>query len=133
MDFWLIFALIFVIGTVILARTKVERHFIVFLIRIKRFLNLIDRIAGFFPMFWKFMSDFAILFSFSGIGAAYLSRYKDSCRNLINILIPIGLISILLWGRDIPSALELISKNIFFVPALVVLLVVVVFALHKLD
>ncbi len=133
MDFWLIFAIIFILGTIILARTKAERHFIIFLIRIKRFLNLIDRIAEIFPKFWRFLSDSAILFSFSGIGAAYLSRYKESCRNLINILIPIGLISILLWSRDIPSVFEIISQNIFFIPALVVLLVVVVFALHKSD
>ncbi len=133
MDFWLIFALIFVIGTVILARTKVERHVIIFLIRIKRFLNLIDRIAEFFPMFWKFLSDFAILFSFSGIGAAYLSRYRESCRNLINILILIGFSSILLWLGDIFLILQILSQNLFFIPLAFVFLAAVVIALHKLD
>lgn len=133
MDFWLIFAIVFILGTIILARTKAERHFIVFLIRIKRFLNLIDGIAGFFPRFWRFLSDFAILFSFSGIGAAYLSRYRESCRNLINILIFIGLFAIFLWLRDIPLVFEMILKDFLFVPIPFIIFGIVIYLLNKLN
>lgn len=133
MELWLIFVIVFIFGTIILSRTKVERHFIIFLIRIKRFLNLIDKAAGFFPMLWKFLSDFAILFSFSGIGAAYLSRYRESRRNLINILIFIGLFTLSLWWHGISLLIEIISQDIFFTLAAFILLGFIVFALHKLN
>lgn len=133
MDFLITFAIVFIFGTIILARTKAERHFIIFLIRIKRFLGLIDRTAGISPKFWKFLSDSAILFSFSGVGAAYLSRYRDSHRNLINILIIVGLVAISLWLRDIPPVFEAILQNIIFLPLAVILLITSVFALNKLN
>lgn len=89
--FWFVFISIFVVGTIILAATKkFERHFIFFLIRTKLFLNFIDKIARIFPKLWKFIADLAIIFSFSGIGAAYLSKYRYYGKNLDFIFFLIG-------------------------------------------
>lgn len=113
MNFWLIFALFFALGTLVLYNGKAERYFIVFMIRTKHFLNFIDRIAKISPRLWKFLADFAIVLSFSGLGAAYLSRYRRSSRNLDVILTLMGLMGIILWVPNI----------LFFIISLLVLIV----------
>ncbi len=107
MDLWLIFALFFAFGTLILYN-KSERHFIFFMIRTKHFLNLIDKVARISPRFWKFLADLAIVLSFSGFGAAYLSRYRKFSRNLDLILTSIGLVCIFLWIPDIVFSIILL-------------------------
>lgn len=122
MDFYIAFILVFVVGTAILLRTKMERHSILFLIRTQHFLNFIKWLAELSPKFWKFLADLAIVFSFSGLGAAYLSRYRKLSPNLSIILFILGLISILGSGLNpIPSLLMLI------------LLLIIVYILHKVK
>jgi len=92
---------IFVIGTLLLLKTKSERHFIVFLIRTKHFLKFIDEVAKITPKFWKFVADLAIVISFSGLGAAYLSKYRKESRNLDIIILIFGILAVLMWARDL--------------------------------
>ncbi len=124
MEVLLIFLLIFAIGTLILAKfTKLERHFIVFLVRTKFFLNLIEKIAKLAPGLWKFLADLAIIFSFAGLGAAYLSKHRKESRNLDIILIGVGSLFIL------PLALS--GKPITFL--LFIPLILVTRLLHKIK
>jgi len=102
MDITLLFLIVFIAGTLFLVGSKIERHFIFFLIRTKHFINLIDKLASISPMLWKFLADFAIVLSFSGLGAAYLSRYRKFSRNLDAILLLIGLAAIILWWQGLP-------------------------------
>lgn len=97
-----IFLGIFVVGTLFLAKTSSERHFILFMIRTKHFLRFIDNAAGIAPRFWKFIADFAIVVSFSGLGAAYLSRYREKSRNLDIIVMIFGIFAVLLWAGSLP-------------------------------
>jgi membrane-associated protease RseP (regulator of RpoE activity) len=97
--------LFFVAGTVLLFRSKHERHLILFMVRTQHFLKLIDWIAKLAPGFWRFIADLAIVVSFSGIGAAYLSNFKESRRNLDVILFFFGLVSVLVWAKSIPLGL----------------------------
>ncbi len=90
---------IFVIGTLLLAATKNERFFIVFMIRTRYFLNAIDRIASIAPRLWIFLADLAVVFSFGGLGGAYLSK-KGSRKNLDIIFYFIGVLCILIWYKN---------------------------------
>lgn len=95
------FVFLFAAGTLLLYQTKHERHFIFFLIRTKHFLRVIEKIANSVPKLWRFFADVAIVFSFSGVGAAYLSKYREENKNLDVILLVLGLFSILIWSDDI--------------------------------
>jgi membrane-associated protease RseP (regulator of RpoE activity) len=98
-SFWFIFISVFILGTIALARTKkFERHFILFLIRTKIFLSIIDKIAGISHWFWKFFADVAIVFSFSGLGVTYLSKYRNLSKNLDIILLISGLLGIVFFS-----------------------------------
>ncbi len=96
-----IFLAIFVVGTLLLAKTKAERHFILFMIRTKHFLKFIDSAAKIMPKFWKFVADFAIVLSFSGLGAAYLSKYRKNSKNLDIIILILGILVILMWAKGL--------------------------------
>ncbi len=100
MDFLFILIFLFIVGTVVLSRTKHERHFVVFLMRTKRLLSFIDKVALLAPTLWRFLSDLAIVVSFSGLGVAYLSRYRNLSRNLYPIMALLGVANILLWWQD---------------------------------
>lgn len=100
MDFLFILLFLFIVGTVVLSRTKHERYFVVFLMRTKRLLNFIDKVALLAPRLWRFLSDLAIVVSFSGLGIAYLSRYRNLSRNLYPIMALLGVTTILLWWQD---------------------------------
>ncbi|MEA3255407.1 MAG: site-2 protease family protein [Candidatus Altiarchaeota archaeon] len=102
----------------ILARSNVERHAIVFLIRTKYFINILDRIAGLSPRIWKFIADFAIVLSFSGLGAAYLSGYRRLNRHLDVILSLMGLTAIILWSPNLFLTLSLLLVLIMGVKSL---------------
>jgi membrane-associated protease RseP (regulator of RpoE activity) len=64
-------------------------------------VDLIDRIAKIAPRFWKFVADLAIVVSFSGVGAAYLSGYRKESRNLDVILLLFGALSVLIWAKSL--------------------------------
>ncbi|MFH1788715.1 MAG: M50 family metallopeptidase [Candidatus Altiarchaeota archaeon] len=66
----------FVLGTLALIRLDVKRYFIIFLIKTQRGIRLLEMIAGLSPRFWKFMGNAAIVVSFGGLGAAYLSKHR---------------------------------------------------------
>jgi len=104
-NFWVIFAVAFVVGTYLLSRTKAERYLLVFLIRTKHFLKFIDRVASVAPSLWKFLADCAIVFSFSGVGIAYLSRYRKLSRNLNLIFIILGILAIIGLGQSLPVSI----------------------------
>ena len=129
MDFWSIFLMVSVLGTVILAtRTKQERHLIFFMIRTKRFINILDKVANLAPGLWKFLADLAIVVSFSGLGAGYISRYhkqgrKKGLDNLDIILLLIGILAILVWWRG--------AFFFFFALAMLVLWVFVIRRLNN--
>jgi len=101
MNSWIIFLVAFVAGTYLLSRTNAQRYLLVFLIRTKHFLKFIDRVASIAPSLWKFLADFAIVFSFSGVGIAYLSRYRKLSRNLNLIFVILGIIAIIGLSQSI--------------------------------
>ncbi|MFH1788403.1 MAG: hypothetical protein ABH834_03375, partial [Candidatus Altiarchaeota archaeon] len=74
MDFRIYLA-IFILGTWILTKLKVQRHFIVFLFKTTKGNFIIEWIANISPGFWKFMADVAVVVSFGGLGGAYLSKH----------------------------------------------------------
>jgi len=74
MDFRIYLA-IFILGTWILTKLKVQRHFIVFLFKTTKGNFIIEWIANISPGFWKFMADVGVVVSFGGLGGAYLSKH----------------------------------------------------------
>lgn len=82
-------------------KTKHERHFIVFMIRTKHFLGFLDKLAGLMPGFWRFLADFAIVFSFSGVGVAYLSKHSRERRNLDLVMFIFGFFAVLMWAESL--------------------------------
>jgi membrane-associated protease RseP (regulator of RpoE activity) len=109
MFFLLVFLAVFAAGTLLLAKTSAERQFIVFMIRTKHFLRFIDSIARINPEFWKFIADFAIVISFSGLGAAYLSKYRGDSRNLDVILLFFGILAVLVWAGSLPLLILMLA------------------------
>lgn len=87
---YIVFGLLFVLGTLALIKLKVKRYFIVFLIKTKQGIRLIDKIAGLSPGLWKFMADFAVVVTFGGLGSAYLSKHGQR-KNLFLIQALLGL------------------------------------------
>ncbi|MBU4201600.1 MAG: site-2 protease family protein [Candidatus Altiarchaeales archaeon] len=100
MNFWVFFWVAFFAGTYFLWKKKVDRYFIVFMIRTKYFLRIIDRIALAAPWLWKFLADCAVVFSFSGVGIAYLSRYRKLSKSLNLIFILLGILAIVGLGQN---------------------------------
>ncbi|VVB53542.1 Peptidase family M50 [uncultured archaeon] len=94
MDSSILFVGLFLAGTVVLSRMKFERVLgVVFLLRTRWGIKLIDSIAKLSPGFWKFMADAGLFLSFGGLGAAYLHRTKEGYRHL-QILVPaVGVLS----------------------------------------
>lgn len=84
-----IFFILFFVGTIFLIRRNYQRYLgIIFLIRTKygiKFVEKVSRIRG-----WKFIADFAIVASLSGIGALYLSS-QGRVRNLSFIFLIVGI------------------------------------------
>ncbi|MFH0859681.1 MAG: M50 family metallopeptidase [Candidatus Altiarchaeota archaeon] len=91
---------VFFVGTVYLLRKGYQRFFIVFLVRTEYGLNLIDRIAKISPRFWKFVADFSVVLSFSGLGGAYLSK-NDSRKNLYLSLLVFGGVSAIMLNQGV--------------------------------
>ena len=116
--FFLLILAIFVIGTLVLAKTDAERHFIVFLIRTKHFLRFIDEIARIMPKLWKFIADLAIVLSFSGLGAAYLSKYRKDSRNLDIIMLISGVLAILMWSRGLLLSIVMLCSLLMGISSL---------------
>ncbi len=114
--------LIFILGTLLLAKTKHERHSIIFMIRTRHFLNMIDSLANIMPGLWKFIADLAIVLSFSGIGAAYLSKHRKGSKNLDVIMFILGVPAILIWAEGLPM-----------MALLVACMVAGIIILHKLE
>jgi membrane-associated protease RseP (regulator of RpoE activity) len=100
-DAFTLLLLFFAVGTFLLFRSKHERHFIFFMVRTRYFVDLIDKVAKMAPSFWRFLADFAIVTSFSGLGAAYLSGYRKESRNLDIILLLFGAASVLIWAKSL--------------------------------
>jgi membrane-associated protease RseP (regulator of RpoE activity) len=100
-DILTLLLLLFALGTILLFRSKHERHLIFFMVRTRHFLNIIDWLARLAPAFWKFVADLAIVVSFSGVGAAYLSGYRKESRNLDIILLLFGALSVLIWAKSL--------------------------------
>lgn len=97
-DFYLLFGLLFVLGSVFLLRSRQERFLgLFFMIRTKYFLSFIDWIARLAPGLWKFLADLAVVFSFGGLGAAYLSNQRKNSRSLGKILFLAGSFALLSW------------------------------------
>lgn len=108
MDYWLIFLLIFIAGTLLLMKTSAERHIVVFMIRTKYGLKLLDRTAEISPRLWRFIADFAVVFSFAGLGAWYVSKYRRVEPTLFIITLPVLLIYFLSEGLCMATILLII-------------------------
>jgi len=91
---------VFVIGTFLLTRTSAEQHSILFVIRTKHFLRFIDSLSKLSPRLWQFLSDLAVVMSFSGVGAFYLSKTKRSV-SLDSILVILSALTVAFW-RNTP-------------------------------
>ncbi len=70
--------IIFVSGVLVLSRTKAKRYFVFFMFETRHGLSAVDRFAKISPRLWKFLGDFAIVISFGGMGAYYVSRYRNT-------------------------------------------------------
>ena len=123
MYYYIIFLAIFVVGTILLAKTSSERHLILFLIRTQYGLKLIDRIANAAPELWKFLADFSTVISFGGIGAVYISKY----RKLEPILFIIGIPALFLYREELIGLDILLSISLFFI------FLIGLFTLQKLN
>lgn len=115
-NFWYIFLVVFIAGTVILSRTKVQRTFIIFLIRTTHGIRYLEKIGNISPRLWKLLADFSIIVSFGGFGALYVSKY----RKVFPLLLLLGIISLFLLSPIITP----MFSGILFIPLLAVLLVV---------
>lgn len=101
MEYLIIFAILFIGGSYLLYLQKHERFLgLIFLIRTKHFISLIDRIAKAAPHLWNFLADVSVVFSFGGLGAAYLSDYRKNNIHLDIILSLSGVAAVLLWSPD---------------------------------
>ena len=106
MDYLLIFALIFVAGTLILLKTNAERYLlIIFMIRTKYGLELLDKAAQLSPRLWRFIADFAVVFSFGGLGAWYVSKHRRIEPILSVIYLPAALAYLLSDGLSFSSVI----------------------------
>jgi len=133
MNPWLIIIALFALITIVLFKTKHERHFLFFVIRTKYGIKLINYLARLRPDFWMFMGDLGVLVSFSGLGVLYLLKHEKSRKNTY-----FGLILIVLMGVYL-SKVSLLAKllsGIILVGAIMLLNKVkntaVVFALASL-
>jgi membrane-associated protease RseP (regulator of RpoE activity) len=72
--------IIFVAGVLLLRTTKAKRYFIFFMFETRHGLRFVDRFARISPTLWKFLGDLAIVVSFGGFGAYYVSRYRNTWR-----------------------------------------------------
>jgi len=111
MEFWLVTLLVILLGGLVLMKFGYERYIFFFLVRTKMGIDIIERIAKISPNFWRFLSDLAIFLSFGGIGALYLSTYRESQKNLYLTLLLVGLVSITIIDLNI----YLFLIGIFFV------------------
>ncbi|OIQ05094.1 MAG: hypothetical protein COV98_01455 [Candidatus Altarchaeum sp. CG12_big_fil_rev_8_21_14_0_65_33_22] len=81
-----VFVILFFAGTALLIRKNEQRYLgIIFLIRTKYGINFIKKLSK-LPG-WKFIADFAIVASLSGIGALYLSS-QGRAKNL-SLIFPV--------------------------------------------
>ncbi|MBI4020686.1 MAG: site-2 protease family protein [Candidatus Aenigmarchaeota archaeon] len=74
--FWYAFLIVFLVGTALLTRTKFQRSYIIFLMKTRRGIGFLDRLARLAPGAWTFLADFSVLVSFGGLGATYISRHR---------------------------------------------------------
>ncbi len=92
----LIMGAFFVVAYALLVKSGHERHGgVVFMIRSKYGIHLIDRMSKLNPRFWNFIADFSVLLSFGGLGGYYLSSMKGTRSNLHKSILLLGLISAL--------------------------------------
>jgi membrane-associated protease RseP (regulator of RpoE activity) len=98
-EFYIAFGVIFVLGTLFLLRSKNEKFLgLFFMVRTRHFLSFIDWIAKLAPGLWKFLADLAVVFSFGGLGAAYLSNQRKDSKSLGKILFLAGSFVLLAWA-----------------------------------
>jgi len=86
--------IVFVVGTLILSKKGYERHFVLFMIRTKYGLRIIERLSKF--SIWNFIADFSIAASLGGIGALYLA--SQNRKNLIKIFFIFGAFLLYAYG-----------------------------------
>jgi len=112
MDFWLILLVMFIIGTLMLSKTKAERHVLLFMIRTTRGISLMDKIAGISPRAWLFFADLATVISFAGLGGMYVSKH----RRMEPIIFVIGCMGLVVYsakmGNVLASAVFLVLLSI---------------------
>lgn len=132
---------IFVAGVFLLSRTKARRYFIFFMLETRHGLNFVDKVARLSPNLWKFLGDVAIIVSFGGTGAYYVSRYRNTW--LITGLLGIAclVLTLLMYGY-VPAAIGLLvliagvallrrtEKPVFHSVATVVVMGAVMFVLY---
>jgi membrane-associated protease RseP (regulator of RpoE activity) len=101
MNPWVYIIVLFLGLTIVLLKSKHERHFLFFMIRTQYGIGLIDRLAGLSHEFWKILGDLGILASLSGTGAYYISKRGD-LRNLSNIMAFLGVFGVFALNVSIP-------------------------------
>ncbi|MBL7160316.1 MAG: site-2 protease family protein [Candidatus Aenigmarchaeota archaeon] len=75
-NFWYIVLAVFLVGTILLMKTKHQRWFIIFMIKTQHGIKLLERLGSLSPGFWRFLGDLAVIVSFGGLGTLYVSRYR---------------------------------------------------------
>jgi len=114
MDFYItaiifVFFVFFFVGTALLLRKNEQRYLgIIFLLRTKygiKFIEKLSKLPG-----WKFIADFAIVASLSGIGALYLSA-QGRVKNLSVIFLIFGVFACFINFHTI----ELFTAGLVFV------------------
>jgi len=109
MNLTLIFIILFLAGTFHLMRTNHERFIgIIFMIRTKYGLELLDRAANISPRLWKFIADFAVVLSFAGLGSWYIAKHRRIEPILIIFYIAASLIYYLSEGLSVATGILLI-------------------------
>lgn len=113
-NFWYLFGIVFLIGTALLMKTRVERTFIIFLIRTKHGIRWLDKIGNISPGFWKFTADLAIIVAFGGFGALYVFKYRKVYPFLLIVGVVALLFSLPLLGNVLTGGLFLLLLIILF-------------------
>ena len=117
MDPIILLLALFLLGTLILFKSKVERQLgVLFVIRSNYGIRLIDWISKINPGFWNFIADFSVYLSFGGLGAYYLSRV-DSRKHLEYSQIIFSSAFFFLLSKDFGLPAGLLSLVLFTVIA----------------
>jgi len=118
MGYGLALAGVYVLGTLLLYLSKYKRYLkIIFLIRTKHFIKIIDAISRISPRLWTLLTDISLTLFFGGVGFAYLSK-NNSQNSLRRVFAVIGLLTALSFYYNMIMLLVVVAALAVGLPSL---------------